>query len=429
MEIKDNVVYAVSGGATDIFGDLFRRDGFYILQEGNWSNFNENNVSQIKDNELLSFLKVAAHPVNDKVYFGTFWAGILEWDFATNEIQVFDESNSSLQGAQGDEARERITSLIFDKENNLWVSNYNAPKPISVLTNEGVWHSFDVISDEKLSQMTVDQNGYKWAIVFGNNGGVLVYDDNGTINDPTDDLQKLFTVANSAISSNIINSIEVDLEGDVWVGTSQGPIVFECGGGVFDAACQGTKRKVVQDSIVAFLLENENINTIAVDGANRKWFGSRNGIFVQSPSGENEIFRFTINNSPLFDNNILDLKFNPENGEMYIATDKGLQSIRTNSTSGTKSHKSEVYAYPNPVRPDYRGPIAIKGLARDSNVKITDIKGKLIYETTALGGQAIWDGNNFSGRRAASGVYLVFNTSSESFDNPDTVVTKILIVN
>jgi len=428
IDIKDNKVFVVSGGATDAFGDLFRRSGFYIFDGVSWSNFNENNISTIKENDLISFLRVAAHPANEKVYFGTFWGGILEWDFSNNQTQLFDDTNSSLQGAMGDEARERITSLSFDEDNNLWISNYNAPNPISVLTADGTWHNFEVISGEKLSQLAIDESNFKWCVVTGINGGLVVLDNNNTISDPTDDRQKFFNISNSAITTNLINCIEVDLDGDVWVGTSEGPVVFECGSSVFDASCQGSKRKVLQDSIVAFLLENENINTIAVDGANRKWFGSRNGIFVQSPSGEVEIFRYTIDNSPLFDNNVIDMKFDPETGEMFIATDKGLQSIRTETTSGGRFHKNDIYAYPNPVRPDYIGPIAIKGLAQNSNVKITDIKGRLIYETTALGGQAIWDGNDFSGRRAAAGVYLVFSTSDASFDNPDTAVTKILIV-
>ena len=212
------------------------------------------------------------------------------------------------------------------------------------------------------------------------------------------------------------------------MGTAQGVVVFECGASVFENVCRGNKPVVFQDNLGAFLLESEDVISIAVDGANRKWFGTRNGIFVQSPNGESEIARYNVDNSPLFDNNVKAMAYNGETGEMIIATDKGLQSFRTASTSARAVHSSNVYAFPNPVRPEYRGTIAIKGLARDAEVIITDIDGQLVFETEALGGQATWDGRDVAGRDVATGVYLVFSSSSDTFLNPDTAVTKILVV-
>ncbi|HNM27452.1 MAG TPA: regulator, partial [Saprospiraceae bacterium] len=154
-----------------------------------------------------------------------------------------------------------------------------------------------------------------------------------------------------------------------------------------------------------------------------------NGIFVQSGSGEVQEARFTATNSPLFDNAITDIAINQSTGEAWIGTEKGLISVRAEATQGGAVNSDAPYAYPNPVRPDYDGPIAIYGLARDANVKITDISGNLVYEGKALGGQAIWNGRDYLGRRAASGVYLVFATSSETFDNPDAVIAKVVILN
>jgi len=139
--------------------------------------------------------------------------------------------------------------------------------------------------------------------------------------------------------------------------------------------------------------------------------------------------QFNIDNSSLFDNVINDFEYDFDTGIMYISTNKGMQSYRTQTIGGERRHARQVYAYPNPVRPEYEGPIAIKGLARDANVKITDLNGKLVYETTALGGQAIWDGRDYTGRKASTGVYFVFSTGSVSFDTPDSFVTKIMIVN
>ncbi len=206
-------------------------------------------------------------------------------------------------------------------------------------------------------------------------------------------------------------------------------VMFECGGAAFDSdVCRGVHRKVVVDDNVAFLLETEDVYAIETDGGNRKWFGSRNGIFVQSPDGEDQIIRYTTENSPLYDNTIIDLEFDPLTGIMWIANNKGLQSIKTETLGAEDKHASEVYAYPNPVRPDYVGPIAIKGLVNDASVKITDINGRLVYETTALGGQAIWDGNDYNGRRADTGVYLVFSSGGPAFGTPDSFVSKIFVV-
>ena len=231
--------------------------------------------------------------------------------------------------------------------------------------------------------------------------------------------------------TSIINCLEVDLDGDVWVGTSEGPVIFECGNNPFDTDfCNGSLRQLEQDGFGANLLVTENIQSIAIDGANRKWIGTNNGLFIQSPDGREQIAFFNTENSPLFDNTIIDIAINPENGEAFIGTNNGVISLRGDATEGQPINSADVYAFPNPVRPEYNGPIAIKGLATDANVKITDVSGQLIFETTALGGQAIWDGRDFSGRKASTGVYLVFSTSrTRGLSSPNTAVAKILFIN
>ena len=427
ISIKDQVAYVASGGVSDNFVATSSRDGIYIYN-GEWQNIHESNFSPIKENDLLNFFTILPHPSNALIYTGTYWGGLMELNMEDQSTQVFRETNSSLGVALGDVQRVRITGLAFDTEENLWISNYEASRPISVYTAGGQWHSFPSISDRKLVDVAIDFSNYKWFVVFGTAGGILVLDTGASIEDPTDDRQRFFNLSNSEITTAEIHSVAVDQDGDVWVGTSEGPVIFECGSGVFEEECRGTRRKVLQDSIAAFLLSTEVINAIAVDGANQKWFGTKNGIFVQSPDGEEQVANFNEDNSPLFDNNIIDLAYEEENGLMYIATDKGIQSLRTSSTGAKRRHSSNVYAFPNPVRPEYNGPIAIKGLARDANVKITDVNGKLVYETTALGGQAIWDGRDYNGQKANTGVYLVFSSSTDTFDDPDSFVTKILFI-
>ena len=177
------------------------------------------------------------------------------------------------------------------------------------------------------------------------------------------------------------------------------------------------------------MLADQQINTIEVDGANQKWFGTRSGLFVQSPQGEEQIAHFTADNSPLLDDEVNALAYEPQEGIMWIGTNNGLVTMRTEATGGAIFHREEeVYAFPNPVEPDYRGPIAIRGLVTDANVKITDVNGLLVSELQALGGQAVWDGLDLEGNEVRSGVYLVFSADVRAFDNPDAFVTKILVI-
>jgi hypothetical protein len=279
-----------------------------------------------------------------------------------------------------------------------------------------------------VEDVVIDRNGYKWLILIDRTQGVLVFDE-GDIDIPGDERYWVITQSNSALPTNQTNSIEVDLNGNVWVGTTLGPVVFEnCGDRIFQGQCFGNQPLVDQDGDLDLLLGTEDILSIAVDGGNRKWFGTRNGIFVQSSNGQEEIYRFTKENSPLLDNTILDMAINPIDGEVFIGTAQGLISYRGVATEGGDSFDENVKAFPNPVRPEYTGPIAIKGLARDSEVKITDIRGRLIYQTNSVGGQAIWDGGDYNGRKAAPGVYLVFANTEETFGRPPRAVTKIVIV-
>lgn len=410
-----------------LISPIFTGSGFYILSDGNWETFNNRFYSEL--NGMAAYYRMAVNPDNKKVYCGTFWDGLIEYD-GTN-ITIFSEGPESLlEPSVFDPNVVRVGGLAFDEENNLWMSNHTAQRPIVVLRNDGTWKNdfVGVPSAAAIRQLVIDQSGNKWFTVDGNTQGVFVFNE-GDIDNPMDNQTRFINISNSQLPTNSVNCLEVDLDGDVWVGTSEGPVVFECGSSVFDQQCTGSKRIVDVGGFAAFLLEDENIATIAVDGANRKWFGTENGVFIQSASGEEQVAFLNKDNSPLFDNSITDIAINPKNGEAFIGTAKGLISYRSEAVEGGIVNEANVYAYPNPVRPEYTGPIAIKGLARDANVKITDINGQLVYETTALGGQAIWDGRDYNGRKAATGVYLVFSTSTQNRENPDTAVAKILFMN
>ncbi len=425
VHVENNRVYLATGGTTATFNFLFRRSGFSILQDGLWENINDLDNPLFKELGLFDILYILPDPRDpDLVYAGSYGAGLVAYR-GPEDMMVFDTSNSTLDGTVSTEGAERVSGLAFDDEGNLWVSNYLAQRALSVLKTDGTWQSFELPATT-LTQVDVDDQGRKWIVVRGQSQGFLVFDE-GDIDDPTDDQVKLFNTSNSELTTNNVTTLSIDREGTAWIGTDQGPISFNCGD-PFSENCVGFRQKVDQDGFIAFLLNTEKINTIAVDGGNRKWFGTENGVFLQSPSGEIQLEHFTTDNSPLPANQISDIAINDENGEVFIATASGLISYRSGSTGAGLVHESTVKVFPNPVDPDYTGPIAIDGLAQDALVKITDISGKIVRELLAVGGQAVWDGRDHDGTEVASGVYIVYSSTTDINRPPDGAVAKIMYV-
>ncbi len=427
---SDGTTYVATPGPGSNLGVIGYRDGVYRFKNGDWNRWSETTTPEIADAEeaFKDMWKIAVRPSDNKVFVGSWVGGLLQFSGGEFE-QKFTRKNSILgdAGVSGN-TRTAIGGLAFDQNENLWISNYDAVSPIAVLKPDGTMKNFSASPANNLLQVAVDQNGYKW-FVIAFSSGILVYDSGADLDSPNDDRYRVITTTNSELPTNSINCITVDLDGDVWVGTQQGTVSFECGSSVFEETCRGRRRIVNVDGFNGFLLETEDVKTIAVDGGNQKWFGTTNGVFVQSPDALTQVARFTNTNSPLFDNTITDIAINPITGEAWIGTERGLVSLRAAATEGGRVNRPTAYAYPNPVQPGYDGPIAIYGLARDANVKITDAAGHLVFEGKALGGQAVWNGRDYLGRRAASGVYMIFATSEANFDQPDAIVTKVVILN
>lgn len=417
-------LYVATGGVTINYGYLFREEGFYTNEDGDWKSYNKSTVDVLNRKDMRDFLCIEISK-EGIVYVGTFWDGLIQ--YKNNEVKVFDASNSSLQNSVINPDRNRITDLGFDGDGNLWILNHDAPKPISVFTSNGEWMSFGLPTSTNPEHIVIDNLGYKWISVGG--VGLVVFDTGEDLLSTADDRYRLFNSNNSGLTVNSINDLGADRDGGVWVGTTEGVVFFNCGDFPLEANCLGNRPIVDQNGIPGELLGEENIKAIAIDGANQKWFGTNNGVFVQSSDIENQIYSFNIKNSALFDNGIIDIAIDELDGEVFIATNKGVQSFRGEAVEGGLFHQRDIQVFPNPVRPTYNGPIAIKGLAENANVKITDISGLLVYETRAQGGQAIWYGNDLRGRRVASGVYLVFSAASQNLFDPDAAITKIMLIN
>jgi ligand-binding sensor domain-containing protein len=436
----DNSLWATSG---TIFNGVYRYNfnGFYRFADNKWTYKNSSNDPTMKSGykrgakvgqgEIRDCNTVVINKKTKKAYIGSYWAGIVEADPTGKITNYFNETNSTLGVAEGDTNSVRVGGLAFDKKGNLWVANTLSKKPISVFTADGKWHSMgSKIGPKFIFQCVVDPiNSYKW---FANNvgeGGILVYDEGKDIVSEADDRYTIINTSNSNLTSNKVNCLATDLSGRVWVGTDDGALYFSCGSSLFDGknSCKGYSPRTILDNIPELLLRYNNVTCIAVDGADRKYFGTSKGFFIQSPDGTEQIAYYNTENSPLFDDVINHIAINNKTGEVYISTNRGIQSFKTDALVGGTT-QNEVLAYPNPIRPDYEGPIAIKGLAQDSKVKITDLNGRLVYETEALGGQAIWDGKDYNGRKVETGVYFIFATYIKNLDYPDSAVGKLLMV-
>lgn len=427
MLIQEDTLYVASGSIAAAQQYTFNQEGVYIFADNDWDFISPINRPELS--ELRDFVDVAVHPVTNKKYFAAYFEGLAEVD--GDQITVYNEKNSSLSNAVGDTARTRCSALAFDAQNNLWICNHEAEEIIAILKDDGTWTNIrPPYSERGLMEVMIDPNNFKWFILARGKDPLFVLDSGPDVDDTSDDRYRSFNASNSELPNNDVLSVAADLNGDVWVGTTDGVVTFDCGGAVFEPSiCQGSRRIVTIDGIPALLLETESVTAIAVDGANRKWFGTSNGVFVQSADGTEQLNHFTTDNSPLPSNIIQSLAIDQETGEVFIGTNEGIVSYLGEAVEGGVVNNAEITVFPNPVRPDYDGPIAIRGLARDANVKITDVHGNLVFETTALGGQAIWNGRDFNGRRANTGVYLVFSTAVRNPTNPDAAVAKILFVN
>lgn len=431
ISIWDGRCYVASGSINSTWGNQFNSKGMYSFKDNEWTNTSVNAFPETQ--ELRDYFKVLVDPFDSRRVYASAWGGGLVEYYDDEFVELYDTTNSSIQPMVGLEHIIRIAGLEIDRNTGtLWVAGSGSQDLLFAKTQQGDWFSFNVpgIGNVTLSDIAIDDIGQKW-VVAPRGVGVIVYNDNGTLANNSDDQSRKLTanLNNGNLASNDVFCITADFDGEIWVGTDNGVTVFYSpesvfAGGNFD----GQQILVEQDGYVQYLLENERVTAIAVDGANRKWIGTLNaGIFLMSEDGTEEILHFTKDNSPLFSNEITSLGIDHLSGEVFMGTDKGIVSYRSTATWGTPEFLPEdVYAYPNPVEPNYSGPIAIKGLVRDADVKITDAAGNVVFATIADGGQAIWDGNNFGGRRAQSGVYLVFASNE---DGKETFVTKILFIN
>ena len=403
-----------------------------------WTNFDEETVTRAANYGVQDYVGIAIDPDDPAHCFvGTFGEGVIEIK-DNSYVRLYNHTNTPLSSAlpKNNDAQRyvRVIGIGFDKNKNLWMTNCSAQNGIVVRTPDGTWKSLyykGVDNKTFVGRILFTSRGQKWVNV-PRDGGLLVFDDNGTPTDGSDDKSHFFSSFSNASGTSLDVSeyycLAEDRKGDIWVGTNHGPIVCSSAINALRDPARCYWNGIIrndEDGRPRYFLDSEQINAIAVDGGNRKWIGTAgSGVYLVNADGTETLEHFTTTNSPLLSDNIRCLAIDNASGEVFIGTDKGLVSYRGDATEAPKTY-SDVYAYPNPVRPDYDGSVTITGLIADSNVKITDLNGNLIRQGRSAGGQFTWDCRGANGQPVSSGVYLVLASTP---DGSQGVVTKIAVV-
>ena len=416
------------GGHSSIYANTYLSPNLFTAVGRQWSLLDKSNGAL---DGMADLLDVAVNPRDTNELVAALWGYGLA-SIRDNQVQAF-YNTSTTGGAlvpftSGSYSRLNTGAVSFDRKGDLWVLNSHSTHALAVRRTDGSWESFStqaMVSTPEVDKLVCDSiTGYKWFCGRSN----IIY-----VHDGSSHMAKVNPNNGSKLSTDAVTALVQDQNGNIWIGTNKGIKVIYDGYKAFQNGGNGEVSPVTCANITItngefaeYLMAYESITAIAVDGANRKWVGTANGgLYLISANGLEQLEHFTTVNSPLFSDKIIAIGINERTGEVYIGTDRGLQVYRGTATYAESFPLDKVYAFPNPVRPDYDGPIAIKGFTRNGIVHITDAAGHTVYSTTANGGQAIWNGRTQSGERVASGVYYVFASDAQG-DNRS--VAKILII-
>ncbi|WP_299822538.1 T9SS type A sorting domain-containing protein [uncultured Pontibacter sp.] len=421
-------VYVLSGGFSAAYLQNGSWNGFYVYDKGNWESYNVYLYPEPGFVKGYDLVDAVYNPITEKLYLASYGNGLIEWGGLTNSL-LYNGNNSPLLSAQSSYPDKtdyvRITDLAVDDAGNVWAVNRNNfvnTPGLHMLRPDGTWKSFvlpGVADGSNLDQILIDDYGQKWLSISrrGNQrSGLVVFDDEKN-------RVRYLSLGSGfgGLPNGDVYAVVKDLNGDVWVGTANGVGVYYNPAFVFEEQNYDARIPIVDRRP---LLDGQVVRTIAVDGANRKWMGTDNGLWLFNPEGDKLIRHFNTTNSPLPSNRVLSVAVEHATGEVFVATDAGVASYRAEATV-TEGKPACATVYPNPVRKNYTGLIGVSGLPNNANVRITDVAGMLVYKTKATGGTLAWDARDYNGKRVKAGVYLVMSSSD---DGSQTCISKIAVL-
>lgn len=429
MHHDGNQLYVAPGTINGVWSPLFNNDGFFVLKDFTWSN----KRAVLEQEDYKDIVAVISDPANPKHYFvSSYGQGVVEY-VNDQPVKLYNDSTTNgVMESISAKNTHRVGGFSYDSNGNLWFSNSLTEKPICRIAADGTISSYSLGS--VLGTGTATKN-----ILYTSENQVWMQtrNDGIAVASFSEDGQLLGSkrLTSSEGSGNLPNQsvrcFAEDLDGEIWIGTDEGVGVIYSPINIFEpnANYDASTPQIPQVDNPGFgdpLLGAELVNDIEVDGSNKKWFATANsGVFYTSEDGTEQLYNFTKENSPLLSNNVLDIEVDGETGIVFFGTDQGIVAFQGVATEGGLVNE-DVFAYPNPVEPGYSGPILIRGLVTNAQVKIADVEGNIVFETVAEGGQALWSGKRFSGERVASGVYIAYITDDLG---QVTATTKILVVN
>ncbi len=410
-----NKLYVSAGGFPQ---DNFNK--YYSFDNTSWDNPPQNAIADT----LKNYRDFAYNKNNGTLFISTHGKGLLQLN---NEIptRVYDNTNSALKRWAG--VQTVVLGLAFDKSNNLWLCNKDVDSSLLQLTNRGVWYKYKLPVSSN-TKIIIDSKNNKWIASPNSTVPICVYNDKGTLTKTDDVVYSLGTSkGNGNLPSNNITAMAFTKQGELLIGSDLGYSRIPNPNNLFTGGNFDAQRIVVPIEIVGlgdFLLDKEIINCITVDGGDRRWIGTNNGVWLLADDGQTILQHFTTENSPLMTNEIKSIGIMESTGEVFFGTPKGIISYRSDALE-TSKNLDKIVIFPNPVRSDFDGNLAITGLMENTLVKITDINGQLVYQTFSNGGMATWNCRTFSGERPSTGVYLAFCINA---DGSETGIGKILFI-
>lgn len=418
--------------------------GALMIYDGSsWINFTKKEINPLTNTNFTGINHVAVDRNDPNHYFVSSWReGIYE--FQNNVfVKRYNYLNSTIENFSTVNEEQTVHGVCFDKNNNLWFNQEFAKNCIKVRTNTGEWlqYRYSALTGNSngFDRIFVASNNYKWMNNprSSQNGGVFILNDKNNPNDSINHQSIYFSTVTDqdeeSVSINPTYCIAEDTEGDIWVGTNNGPVIFKNVENIFKTGYKAYRIKISRNDgtdYADYLLGEQKINDIAVDAGNRKWIATETaGVYLMSADGQKTIQHFTTENSPLFSNTVLSLAINNKTGEVFIATNLGLMSYQSDASESRTSYEN-INVYPNPVRESYTGLISFSGLMKNSIVKITDGSGHLVYQAKSNGGLMTWDGKSLDGNKVSTGVYFVMcsNANEDNTENISTGIGKFLII-
>ncbi len=410
----NNKLFVCGGSVDNTYTYQYNRSGLgvYSPATDSWEKYNQFETYPQMDT-LLDVVDALYDRSNGNIYFTSYGGGLVE--VKKDKTLAVYKQNSPIESLGGKNFAWLSTNLAQDKDNIIWLTVGGANNNLLAKMPNGSWKTFalPLAGDFKaIAQIEIDNANQKW-MVLPLSKGLCVFNDNGTLDNKNDDQFYNYTFNNGNLASNQVNCIAKDRDGKIWVGTNDGISIINCPESVFSAGGCPAENKIVQYDLAAGkLFQDQDITALAVDGANRKWVGTSNGLWLISDDAEKIIYAFNDKNSPLPSNEIKSIVIDPITGNVYIATLTGIVMFKSTAIGGV-AIEDDLKIFPNPITKEFKNLIAISGVIEDAEVFITDAAGQLIYKTKALGGQAVWNGLTYTGDRPQTGVYYVYANKSD----------------